>query len=59
MVERDSSWLDFPDYCKTTANNTYKAIYKKIAGKFKNGTDFVNSEMKLRRRLAIIEDNES
>ena len=59
MAEREPIWTDFPQNMRNTRNLTYRALYIKIDNKFRHSVTLVNQEIRRRRELVELQDNDS
>ena len=59
MAEREPIWADFPQNMRNTRNLTYRALYMKIDNKFRHSVALVNQEIRRRRELVELQDNDS
>ena len=59
MAERDPIWNDFPQNKRNTRNLTYRALYMKIDNKFRHSVTLVNQEIRRKRELVELQDNDS
>jgi hypothetical protein len=59
LTERDPIWIGFPEWLKNTSNTTYRALFMKLDNKFRNSVEFVNEEIKRRRDVVVLQENDS